>query len=42
VNLAEYCTHDATSLAGLVKAGEVSAVELAQLAATAVAKLDPS
>ena len=41
MNLAEYCTHDATSLAGLVKAGEVSAVELAQLAATAVAKLDP-
>ena len=41
MNLAEYCTHDATSLAGLVRAGEVSAAELAQLAATAVAKLDP-
>ena len=41
MNLDEYCRHDATGLAELVRNGDVSAKELAQLAAAAVDKVNP-
>lgn len=41
MNHDEYCTYDATGLAELVSKGEVSAKELAQLAASAVDKVNP-
>lgn len=42
MNLAEYARHDATSLAGLVRRGEVTPAELAALARQAFEKVDPA
>jgi len=42
MNLSEYASHDATSLAQLVKRGEVTAAELAGLARQAFEKVDPA
>ena len=39
---AEWATHDATALAGLVRRGEVTAAELAQQASAAIALVNPS
>jgi len=41
MNLDEYAAYDATALARLVKDGQVSARELAQLAVTAIEKVNP-
>lgn len=41
MNLEEYCKYDATGLAELVQRGDVSARELAQLAAEGVTKVNP-
>jgi len=41
MNLAEYCNYDASGLAALVHDGEVTPRELADLAAAAVAKVNP-
>jgi len=41
MNLDEYCNYDATGLAELVSRAEVTAKELAQLAASAVDKVNP-
>lgn len=42
MNLSEYASHDATSLALLVKRGEITAAELAGLARQAFEKADPA
>lgn len=42
MNLSDYVSHDATSLAQLVKLGEVTAAELAGLARQAFEKVDPA
>jgi len=42
MNLSEYTSHDATSLARLVKQGEVTPAELAALARLAFEKVDPA
>lgn len=42
MNLEEYCRYDATGLAQLVESGDLSAKELAQLAAEGVAKVNPA
>lgn len=42
MNLEEYCSYDATGLAELVASRDVSAQELAQLAAAAVEKVNPA
>ena len=42
MNLAEYCSHDATSLAQLVKRSDVTPAELAGLARQASEKVDPA
>ncbi|MCJ8052943.1 amidase [Shinella curvata] len=41
MNLSDYCSHDATGLADLVRRGEVSARELAEAARAAHEKVDP-
>lgn len=41
MNFDEYCSFDATGLADLVRRGDVSATELAQLAASAVDQVNP-
>lgn len=41
MNLEEYCTYDATGLAELVRNGDVSAKELAELAFAGVEKVNP-
>jgi amidase len=42
MNLSEYSTHDATSLAGLIRSGQVSAAEVERTARQAIEAVNPS